>query len=135
MTLYAACLEHALQTLMSCRTLWSRFADKPPPTKIAQQFRRPADMERITVSEQQTIEPVDSRPEQILTNHPLIIPLAPAIEQPFRASRPHMDGRASADIQHCHVRTGIFGPVRPVDVKVPAGNLREQLHDPENKPR
>jgi len=87
------------------------------------------------VSEQQTIEPVHSRPVQILTNYPLIIPVAPAIEQPFRASRPHMDGCASAEIKHRHVRTGFFGPVRPVDVKVSAGNLREQLHDPENELR
>ncbi len=46
-----------------------------------------------------------------------------------------MDGRARADIQDRDFCNVVLRPMRPVDIKVPAGNLREQLHDPENKPR
>ena len=87
------------------------------------------------MSEQQTTEPVNSRPVQIWTNHPLIISLAPAIEQPICAPGPQVNSRARAQIQYRNLRRELFGPVWLFDIKMAAGNLREQLHDPKNKPR
>ena len=87
------------------------------------------------MGEQQTVEPVHARPVQILTNHALIIPLVPAIEQPIRGPRPQMNGRPRADIQDRDFCKVILRPLRMIDIKMSAGNLREKLHDAENKPR
>src|SRR6266853_200198 len=105
--------------------------DQTSTRKIAHEFRRAADMERVAVSKQQTINSVYSRPVQILANHTLITSLAPAIEKPIRVPCPQVNSRARAQIQYRDLRRELFGPVWLFDVKMSAGNLREQLHDPE----
>ena len=85
------------------------------------------------MSEQQTIESVHASPVQILANHTLITSLAPAIEKPIRAPCPQVNSRARAEIQDCDLCGQVFGPMELFDVKVSAGDLREKLHDPQDK--
>src|SRR2546430_10772536 len=89
-----------------------RIVDKTNTRKIAQQFRRTPDMERVAVSEQQTIESVHASPVQILANHTLITSLAPAIEKPIRAPCLQVNSRARADIQDSDLCGQLFGPMR-----------------------
>jgi hypothetical protein len=46
-----------------------------------------------------------------------------------------VDGRARADIQDRDSCNVVLRPIRMIDIKMSTGNLREQLHDAENKPR
>src|SRR5437773_11122729 len=118
---------------MNIRTIRRRIIDQTNTRKIAQQFRRAPDMERVAVREQQTGEPVYSRPVQIFANQTLISSLAPAIDKPIRAPCPQVDSRARAQIQYRDLCRELFGPLWLRDVKMSARNLCEQLHDPENK--
>src|SRR5213592_3357420 len=84
---YSPLLEDPLQLLMNSGAVRGRIIDHMNSRKIAKQFRRTTDMKGVTVGEQYTIEPVHSRPVQILPNHTFIRPLTPAVEQPICASR------------------------------------------------
>src|SRR6266567_8105273 len=73
------------------------------------------------MSEQQAIEPVHARGVQVFANYPLVGSIAAAVEQPICASRPQMNSRPCAEVQHRDFRNIVLGPMRPFDVKWPPG--------------
>src|SRR5207248_9850334 len=89
-------------------------------------------MERIAMSKQQAIEAVHPLGVQVFANYALVGPIAAAIEQPISASRPQMNSRPGAEIQHRDFRNVVLRPMRAFDIKMATGNLREQVYDPEN---
>ena len=77
------------------------------------------------MSEQQAIEPVHARGVQVFANYPLVGSIAAAIEQPICASRPQMNSRPCAEVQHRDFRNVVLGPMRAFDIKMAAWNLRK----------
>src|SRR6266478_7563518 len=90
-------------------------------------------MKRVAVSEQQAGKAVYSGPVQILTDDPLVSPVVTTVEQPVRASGLQVNGSSRADIEDGNLCNELFGPMRMFDVKMPARNMREELHGSHDK--
>src|SRR5947207_14447319 len=71
---------------------------------------------------------------QVLANHTLIAPVITAVEQPILLFALQVNGSSRAEIEHRDPGNQLFGPMRVSWVKMPAGNVRENLHDSEDKP-
>src|SRR6267378_4283201 len=92
-------------------------------------------MKRVAVSEQQAGKAVYPSPVQILTDDPLVSPLVTTVEQPVRASGLQVNGSSCAHIEDRNLCNELLGPMRMFDVKMPTRNMREELHDSDDKLR
>src|SRR6266496_1558048 len=71
---------------------------------------------------------------QVLANHTLIAPVITAVEQPILLFALQVNGGSRAEIEHRDPGNQLFGPMRADYIKMPAGNVREDLYDSQNKP-
>ena len=66
------------------------------------------------MGEKQTAQAIDSRSVEVFPNHPFVIAVTAAIEQPVATAAGHMNGRAGAEVKHLDPGAGAIRPVRDV---------------------
>jgi hypothetical protein len=74
--------------------------DYPPWAKLVHDRARPADVQRITVTEHKRVQSIDAARVQIIAQETLVIARAPGIKKPIAAARAQMHSGARAGIEH-----------------------------------
>src|SRR4051794_6780190 len=90
-------------------------------------------MERIAVTEEQSIELVDAIAVKITAKHSLVIGVTAAIEEPVRFAGAHVNRRAGAEIKRINASPCSIRPVEMFDIIMTARQLREEVHDADDK--
>ena len=81
--------KNLMKSTVDNRPVGRGIVDQNMRQKILEQQFRAANMKRIAMAEEQSMDAIHARRMQIWAKHAFVISFAAAIEQPIRAPRPH----------------------------------------------
>src|SRR5579864_7213961 len=120
---------------MHAGTVSRGIVDQKSRRKILKQRFGAADVERISVSEEQPVETIDAGNVQIFPQHAAVVAFASAVEQPVGAWRAQMNCTARSEIEHSDFAMHVSSKLRRRDVIMIARKLGEPMNNRENGSR
>src|SRR5436305_4559639 len=120
---------------MNRRSIRRAIVDQDQRDEILEERFGAANVERVTVSQKHSLQPIYACRMQIGTKHALVIAATTTIKQPVAVRGTQMNSCARADVQHRDFCTERSRPMQILEVIMTAGELREPLNKRDDRAR